>query len=111
MAELKLNGKAYEVKFTYKAVLTLEKTFGMGIGKVFKELDLENIGVLNTFVYACLKRHEEFKTATVEDITDLLEEAFENEDITFEELAEAIKYAVENSVIVKQGNGKKPKGK
>lgn len=111
MANLKLNGKEYEVKFTYMAVLALEKAFGMGIGKVFKDLDLENIGVMNTFVYACLKRHEDFKHATQDDIALALDEAFENEDITFEELAEAVKYAVENSVIAKQGNGKKTKGK
>lgn len=111
MAQLKINGKEYEIKFTYMAVLTLEKAFGMGIGKVFKDMDLENIGVLNTFVYACLKRHADFKTATQEDIAIALDEAFENEDITFEQLAEAIKDAVENSVIVKQGNGKKQKGK
>ena len=107
MAQLKINGKEYEVKFTYMAVLALEKAFGMGIGKVFKELDLENIGVLNTFVYACLKRHEDFKHATQDDVAIALDEAFENEDITFEDLAEAVKDAVENSVITKQGKNAK----
>lgn len=111
MANLTLNGKEYELKFTYKAVLALEKVYNLGIGKIFKELDLENMGVLTTFVYACLKRHEDFKTATVDDVADLLDEAFENEEITFETLAGALQDAIENSVITKQGNGKKPKGK
>jgi hypothetical protein len=110
MNSIILGGKEYELKFTYMAILTLEKVYDRGIGKIFKELDLENVGVLNTLVYACLKRHKAFATATVDDVALALDNAFEDGELTFEQLAKAIQDAVMNSVIVKQagqGNEKK----
>jgi hypothetical protein len=111
MATLKLNGKEYEVKFTYMAILKLEQHYGKGIGKIFKEIDMENLNTLNTFLWACLKRHSDFNKAGVDDIALLLDEAFEDEELTLDELGKAIEEAVNNSVLVKgkgkQGNGKK----
>lgn len=112
MAKITLNGKEYTLKFTYRTILALEKHYNMGIGKIFKELDMENLNVLNTFVYVCLKREKDFANATEEDVAIALDDAFENEEITFDDLANAIQDAIENSVIVKQGeqgNGKKRK--
>lgn len=101
MALLKLNGKEYELKFTYMAILQLERHYGKGVGKIFTELDLENLGTLTVFVWACLKQYKEWNKKTVDDVAQAISDSLESEDITFEDLGNAIQQAVEQSVLVK----------
>ena len=115
---IKLNGKEYELKFTYRTIRYLENHYGVGISSLFEKLDMGSIDVLNTFLWAMLKREKDWLNKTVDDVADAIDNAIESEELSLVELGEKIGDAIRNSTILKsvdvnQGtkkvNGKKGK--
>ncbi|MCP8970573.1 tail assembly chaperone [Ectobacillus ponti] len=99
MAFIVLNQKQYELKFTYKSLLSLEKYFKKPIADVFQSgLDLEN---LNAVLWACLQRESDFRGTTIVDIETLLDTELEA-TLDFDVLNAAITQALDESVILKK---------
>jgi hypothetical protein len=97
MAEIVIGGKAYDMKFTYSSLLAIEEYYGKGISKVFETEDLESLRTLTAFIYACLKRHGDFKHLTFDDLIEKLDETLEDGAVTLEELAALVKGAFDKS--------------
>lgn len=109
---IKLNGKEYELKFTYRTIRYLENYYGMGISAIFKKLDMESIDALTTFIWAMLKREEDWKNKTVDDVAEALENEIEAEELNLFKLAETLEAVISSSTILKQmGNADKKTGK
>lgn len=102
--DLRLCGKTYKLKFGHLAIRTIEKHYGMGINQVFKDKDMESVETLSVFLYASMKKLN--KAITIDEVDELIDDAIDNDEITYEELANAIKEVTENSKIV-NGNKKK----
>lgn len=115
---LKLNGKEYELKFTYRTIRYLEDYYGMGIGSIFEKLDMNSVRALTVYAWAMLKHNDEWKNKTVEDVEDTLDKEIEEEALSITEIGDILGDVINNSTIVKsmgnaqtgkKGNGKKPK--
>ncbi len=101
MAFIKLNGKEYELKFTYKSLNALEKYYNKGVFKVFQEESLDKLETINVFLWACLKREKDFKNKTVDQFVDMLDEALESGELTLDALTKALEQAFNESTILK----------
>lgn len=112
---IKLNGKEYELKFTYRAIRNLEKYYGRGISKISAEIDMESIDALTVFIWAMLKRENDWQSKTVDDVAEALDNAIESGELELSKIGDVLNNAVNESMVVKQmgksGNGKKGKGK
>jgi hypothetical protein len=115
---IKLDGKEYEMKFTYRTIRYLENYYGMGISSIFQKLDMESVDALTTFIWAMLKHHEDWKTKTVDDVAESMDNAIESEELNLLELTKTLEAVISNSMILKQmgknaekkpGNAKKGK--
>lgn len=99
---IKLNGKEYQMKFTYRTILYLENHYQMGISSIFQKLDMNSIDAITTFVWAMLKHETDWKNKNVDDVADALDSAIEAEEITLFDLAETLEKTINSSVILKQ---------
>ncbi|MEW9503238.1 hypothetical protein [Jeotgalibacillus marinus] len=101
---LTLNGNQYELKFTYLSLLAIEQHYKQGVFKVFQDKDMNNLETLTVFIWACLRREKKFRKKSVEDVAMMVDSAIENEEISLNDLAEAIQEGFQNSTIIKNAN-------
>lgn len=100
MVEIKLGGKVRELKFTFKSLRSLETHYKKGVSKVFAENmadeSLENLVIM---LWACLRATD--KKITPDRVEDLLDEALDSGEVTFNELSEKLQEAMESSTLLK----------
>lgn len=99
---IKLDGKEYELKFTYRTIRYLENHYSMGISSIFQKLDMESIDALTVFIWAMLKHDDEWKHRTVDDVADAIDIAIEAEELTMLDITETLEKTISNSTILKQ---------
>jgi hypothetical protein len=105
MALITLKGKEYEQKFTYKSLRALETHYGKGVFNVLSEEGMDKLETINVFLWACLKREKDFKNKNVDQVVDILDEAFEAEELTLELLTKALETAFTESTLLKGVQG------
>ena len=101
MNYITLNGKEYELHFKNREMDDLEARTGKGLIEFFKEFETGKMRPFYDMLFVMLKRHDDFKHMPREEFLDYLDDALEN-GLSFEELAEVIKTAAENSPLLKQ---------
>jgi Phage tail assembly chaperone protein, TAC len=100
MATIKLGGKERELKFAFSSLRALEQYYKKPVGKVFSEnIASESLEALVVMLWACLYKSD--KKLTVEKVEELIDESLENEELTFEDLKNALQEAFNNSVLTK----------
>lgn len=106
MVEIQLGGKPRQLRFSNIAVITLEKHFGMKTQDIFGKVDIESFENLSVMLWACLKRFE--ASLTLQEVMEMLDDALADEEVTFEEVLQAILDAFQSSSLAK---GKQTKNK
>lgn len=101
MALITLKGKEYELKFTYKSLRALEAHYNKGVFNVLSEEGMDKLETINVFLWACLKREKDFKNKNVDQVVDLLDDAFEDGELTLEQLTKALETAFTESTLLK----------
>lgn len=109
MIEITLGGKERKLKFSHIAIKTMERHFGMSFQKIFDSVDMESVGNIGVMIWACMKRYD--KSLTLEEVEEMLDDALDDEEVTYTELGDIIKEVFQNSTIAKQGGGKSTKNK
>jgi hypothetical protein len=100
MTTIKLGGKERELGFFFTSLRALENYYKKPIGKIFSEnIASESIEALVVMLWACLYKYD--KKLTVEKIEELIDDSLENEELTFEDLKNALQEAFNNSVLTK----------
>ena len=97
---LTLGGKERTLRFSFLSLKALEQHYGKPIGKVFADNLKEGemmLSDITTFLWACLRKEK----LSVAKIEELIDESIENEELTIEELAQAIQKAVAESKVAK----------
>lgn len=110
MAFITLGGKEYELKFTYKSLRAIERHYDKGVFKVFAEESMEKLETINVFLWACLKREKAFKSKSVDDVVDLLDESLDNGELTLNTLTKALETAFTQSTLLKGAEGEVAEG-
>jgi hypothetical protein len=100
MTTIKLGGKERELKFSFSSLRALENHYKKPIDKIFSE-NFANVSleILVVMLWACLRKAD--KRLTVEKVEELIDESLENEELTFEDLKNALLEAFNNSVFTK----------
>lgn len=101
MNYITLNGKEYELHFKNREMDDLEERTGKGLVDFFKEFETGKMRPFYDMLFVMLKRHDDFKHMPREEFLDYLDDALEN-GLSFQDLAEVIKTAAENSPLLKQ---------
>jgi Phage tail assembly chaperone protein, TAC len=100
MATIKLGGKERELNFSFASLRAIENYYKKPIGKIFSEnIASESIEALVVMLWACLYKSD--KKLTVEKVEELIDDSLENEELTFEDLKNALQEAFNNSVLTK----------
>lgn len=101
MNYITLNGKEYELHFKNREMDDLEERTGKGLVEFFKEFETGKMRPFYDMLFVMLKRHDDFKHMPRDEFLDYLDDALEN-GLSFQDLAEVIKTAAENSPLLKQ---------
>jgi hypothetical protein len=97
MKLITINGKQYELKFTYKSIMLIEAAWNEPYYKVLQGNRFEN---LYKMLWACLRNHEDFATITPFDCVDMIDKLVEESSLF--DLAELIETAVYESNLVRE---------
>ena len=99
---ISLGGKEREMRFSFLSFKALEQHYNKPAQKVFEEeMTSGRLTDIAVIIWACLRKEK----LTVNKVEELIDEAIENEEITFEELSEKLTKAIGESKMVK---GNKP---
>lgn len=95
---ISLGGKEREMRFTFLSFKALEQHYNKPAQKVFEEeLKSGRISDIAVIIWACLRKEK----LTVANVEELIDDAIESEELTFEELTENLTKAITESKMVK----------
>lgn len=98
------NDKEYELKFGFKAILMLEKHYNeKNLSKLFSEHIGESFSGLAVMVWAGIKHQD--KNASINKVENMIHEAIENEDLTIDQISEAVNKAIVESKLFNNDKG------
>lgn len=92
-----IKGKQYELKFTYKSIMSLEAAWKQ---PYYEVLSGNRFETLYKMLWACFRNIEDFENMTPMQVVDLLDELADEQNIV--ELAEMVEEAVAESTIVRE---------
>lgn len=99
---ISLGGKEREMRFSFLSFKALEQHYNKPAQKVFEEeMTSGRLSDIAVIIWACLRKEK----LTVAKVEELIDEAIETEEITFEELSQKLSSAISESKMVK---GSKP---
>lgn len=95
---ISLGGQEREMRFSFLSFKALEQHYNKPAQKVFEEeMKSGRISDIAVIIWACLRK-EKLSVAKVEELID---DAIENEELTFEELSEKLTKAITESKMAK----------
>lgn len=99
---ISLGGKEREMRFSFLSFKALEQHYNKPAQKVFEEeMASGRLSDIAVIIWACLRKEK----LSVSKVEELIDEAIESEEITFEELSKKLAEAINASKMVK---GNKP---
>lgn len=100
---INLGKKEREMKFTFLSFKALEQHYKKPAQKVFEEeMASGHLSDIAVIIWACLRKEK----LTVAKVEELIDDAIEDEDVTFEELSDKLSKAIGESKMMK---GSQPK--
>lgn len=97
MVPIKLGGEVRQLQFSHKAIKALQQHYG---SEGFSKINVNDIEHLDAIIWACLLRHE--KGLMLEDVEDMISDALDEGETTYDELSKAITKAIEESQVAKE---------
>jgi hypothetical protein len=106
---ISLGGKEREMRFSFLSFKALEQHYNKPAQKVFEEeMSSGRLSDIAVIIWSCLRKEK----LTVGKVEELIDEAIESEEITFEELSGKLTKAISESKMVKANkpaeNGESP---
>jgi hypothetical protein len=109
MIEINIGGEARKMRFSHIAIKTLESHFDLPFHEIFENIHVDSIENIGVMLWASLKKYD--KQLTLEEVEDWLDDAIDDEALTYAEVNSKVgKALAESTVFKKAGQEKNKKG-